>query len=248
MSQIQYSCTALVGTNKSGILKPDEFGRYDMVLGALEYPNSVGDIYTLSSAQEFFKEGSPLLRRISNGQLRAELGHPKRLPGMTDRDYLERILTIEETRVCAHISDIFIDHDSVKDKFGRNIITIRGKVKPSGPYGHVLKEMLDDPKQNVAFSVRSLTSNKQVGFRQHKDFTQIITWDYVNEPGLAPANKYGVPTLESNTQADMSLNVETLYSLAEQSSLVSNESTTLINEAINNINRVNNVNHKRIGW
>lgn len=203
MSSVHYGCTALVGTNKAGILKPDASGRYDMVLGALEYPNSVGDIYTLKSAQEFFKEGSSLMRRVANGQLRAEMGHPKREPGMDDRAYLERILTIEETKVCAHISDIYIDFNNVKDpKTGSTIIAIRGKVKPSGPYGQALKEMLDDPKQNVAFSIRSLTMNRQVGFRQHKDFTQIVTWDYVNEPGLAPANKYSVPTLESS-QTDL---------------------------------------------
>lgn len=198
MTEVHYGCTALLGTNKAGVLKPDANGRYDMVLGALEYPNSVGDIYTLKSAQEFFKQGSSLLRRIENGQLRAELGHPKFLPGMSEQDYLQRIMTIEESMVCAHISDVTISMDKVKcPKTGRTIIAFIGKVKPDGPYGHVLKERLEDPKQNVAFSVRSLTLNRQVGFRQHKDFTQIVTWDYVNEPGLAPANKYSVPTLES---------------------------------------------------
>lgn len=234
MSTIHYGCTALVGTNKSGILKPDEDGRYEMILGALEYPNSVGDIYTLKSAQEFFKEGSSLMRRIKNGQLRAEYGHPKRLPGMGERDYLERILTIEETKVCAHISDIYIDMHSVKDPVtGASVITIRGKVKPSGPYGQALKEMLDDPKQNVAFSVRSLTFNRQVGFRQHKDFTQIVTWDYVNEPGLAPANKYQVPTLES--LAFTLDTVRELASYANKNNVVSNESIVLVHELLGKI-------------
>lgn len=197
MKSVHYGCTALLGTNKAGLLKPDEFGRYDIVLGALEYPNSVGDIYTLTSAQKFFEEGTSLRRKINNGQLRSEYGHPKQLPGQSPTDYMRRILTIEETLVCAHISDVWIDFNSVRDKTtGRPIITIRGKVKPAGPYGKYLQEMLDDPKQNVAFSVRSLTMNRTVGFRQHKDFTEIVTWDYVNEPGLAPANKYDSPALE----------------------------------------------------
>lgn len=229
MAAVHYGCTALLGTNKAGILKPDADGRYDMILGALEYPNSVGDIYTLKSAQEFFKEGSTLMRRVSKGQLRAELGHPKMLPGMTERQYLERILTIEETRVCAHISDIYIDFDNVKDPVtGSKIIAIRGKVKPSGPYGHVLKEMLDDPKQNVAFSIRSLTMNRRVGFRQHKDFTQIVTWDYVNEPGLAPANKYAVPTLESHA-----IDIETIEALTcPENNLISKESADLLTDLL----------------
>lgn len=232
MSNIHYGCTALVGTNKAGVLKPDADGRYDMVLGALEYPNSVGDIYTLKSAQEFFKEGSSLLRRIASGQLRAEYGHPKRLPGMSERDFLERILTIEETMVCCHISDVYIDMGSVKDPVtGKAIITFRGKVKPSGPYGQVLKEMLDDPKQNVAFSIRSLTFNRQVGFRQHKDFTQIVTWDYVNEPGLAPANKYSVPTLEQ-----YGISEKTIRELITKGSpTISNESIDLLRETASRI-------------
>lgn len=234
MSVVHYGCTALLGTNKTGVLKPDTDGRYDMVLGALEYPNSVGDIYTVASAREFFKEGSPFMRRVKNGQLRAELGHPKQLPGMTDKQYLERILTIEESMVCAHISDIYIDYNNVKcPKTGRTIIAIRGKVKPCGPYGHVLKEMLDDPNQNVAFSVRSLTMNRQVGFRQHKDFTQIVTFDYVNEPGLAPANKYSVPTLES-TALDYRFDVDRIkrYATELKNGFISKESATLLTETV----------------
>lgn len=195
---LHYSCTALAGTNKVGLLKPDENGYYTMVLGALEYPNSRGDIYTLASAQKLFEEGSALLRRIRNGQLRAEYGHPKQLPGQSLSEYTSRILTIYEEKVCAHISEVWIDYNNVKDKeSGKAIITFLGKVKPCGPYGHCLKEILDDPKQNAAFSVRSITSNRQVGFRLYKDFTLIVTWDYVNEPGLAPANKFQSPALEA---------------------------------------------------
>lgn len=213
-----------MGTNKVGRLRCDENGWYDMVLGALEYENSVGDIYTLKSAQAFFEEGSSLMRRIANGQLRAEYGHPKQQPGMTDRQYLQRILTIEETMVCAHIKDVYIDFNNVKcPKTGRTIIAFRGKVKPAGPYGPYLKEMLDDPDMNVAFSVRSLTMNRMVGFRQHKDFTQIVTWDYVTEPGLAPANKYSVPTLESRN--DIDFKIEDIKAIAEQR--YSMESTVL---------------------
>lgn len=238
MNEMKYGCTALQGTNKVGILKPDADGRYDMILGALEYPNSVGDIYTLSSAQKFFEEGSSLRRRINNGQLRGEMGHPKKLPGMSEQDYLQRILTIEETNVCCHFSEVWIDFNSVKDKeTGRPIVTFRAKVKPSGPKGQYLKEMLDDPKQNVAFSVRSLTMNKQVGFRQHKDFTQIVTWDYVNEPGLAPANKYGVPTLENYADTfemiDSTLVKRTLRQAKKNN--VSMESAQLMEELLINL-------------
>ena len=32
MATVHYGCTALLGTNKAGVLKPDAQGRYDMVL------------------------------------------------------------------------------------------------------------------------------------------------------------------------------------------------------------------------
>lgn len=230
MGTVTYGCTALVGTNKVGILKPDADGRYTMVLGALEYPNSVGDIYTLESAKSFFQEGSSLLRRIKNGQLRAEYGHPKFLPGMSEQEYMQRILTIDEENVCAHISEVTIDYESVKDPAtGKKIITFIGKIKPCGPKGHILKEILDDPKQNCAFSVRSLTMNRQVGFRQHKDFTQIVCWDYVNEPGLAPANKYAVPTLESHA-----FDVKLIEAMTKKKFVkgVSLESATLLKDTL----------------
>lgn len=228
--QLHYGCTALLGTNKAGILKPDANGRYKLVLGALEYPNSVGDIYTLRSAQQFFKEGTSLMRRIKDGYLKSELGHPKRLPGMTDRDYMERILTIEETNVSAHISDVWIDMNSVKDKdTGKSIICFIGNVAPAGPHAQQLRDSLNDPLQNVAFSVRSLTLNRQVGFRQHKDFTQIINWDQVTEPGLKPANKYMSPALEC--YQDTVFSHETMMAIINDASDISFESAALIREA-----------------
>jgi len=39
--------------------------------------------------------------------------------------------------------------------------------------------------------------------RYEKAIKEVITWDYVNEPGIAAANKYSCPSLESidgNTQ------------------------------------------------
>ena len=62
-------------------------------------------------------------------------------------------------------------------------------------------------------------------------FTQIVTWDYVNEPGLAPANKYAVPTLESH-----SLDLETIEALAKnEQNLISTESATLLSELLHHL-------------
>lgn len=197
-NQTTYACTALAGTNKAGILKPDTDGYYTVVLGALNYYNSAGAFYPYESAKEVFKASSSLMRRIANGACRAEYGHPKKAPGMSMRDFLDRVMQIYEENVCAHIKEVKIDYTSVKDpKSGRPVISVIGKVKPCGPRGEALRASLENPNENVCFSVRSLTEDVRVGAEWHKHIRSIVTWDYVNEPGIAVANKFASPALES---------------------------------------------------
>jgi len=198
MSKATYSCTALVGSNKAGILKPDEDGYYTIVLGALDVFNSAGSFYPYESAKHLFAESSSLMRRIANGACRAEYGHPKKEKGWSDMDFINRLLVIEEKNVCAHIKNVTIDMASVKDKkTGRPVVALIGKVKPTGPYGHVLEAQLQNPNENVCFSIRSLTDDVVVRGVNHKNIRIVICWDYVNEPGISVANKYQSPALES---------------------------------------------------
>ena len=113
-------------------------------------------------------------------------------------------MLIEETRVCAHIKDVWLQLDGVKDKEGRAIVAIMGKVKPAGPFGHVLKESLSNPHENVCFSIRSLTFDTMnpAGYLQ-KELRNIITWDVVTEPGLSACHKYNCPGLESLQETTM---------------------------------------------
>jgi hypothetical protein len=211
-----YSCTALLGTNKAGVLKPDAEGYYTVVLGALDFYNSAGDFYPYESAKELFSESSSLMRRIKNGACRAEYGHPKLQPGMSQRDFLARILSIHEDKVCAHIKEVILDDKSVKDVNGKPVMAIIGKVKPCGPYGSVLKESLDNPSENVCFSIRSLTKDVYDGIVNKKNLLQIICWDYVNEPGISVANKYQSPALEGINDKTINFSVEQLTDVRER--------------------------------
>lgn len=198
MNKLSFACTALVGATKVGVLKPDENGYYDLILGALDFPNSYGAEYTSMSAKELFKASSSLIRRINNGYCRSEYGHPKREPGMTDSEFMMRVMRIEETRVCAHIKQAWIDTESIKDAHGRRVIAIRGLVKPAGPYGDTLVKQFQNPDENVAFSIRSITDDELRGGKHLKHLREIVTWDYVTEPGLSIANKYMSPSLEES--------------------------------------------------
>lgn len=193
-----YQCTALVGTNKAGKLKPNADGYYTLVVGGLNAFNSSGAYYPLGPAKSLFEDSSSFMRRIKNGNCKAECGHPKPTPGQTSRDFLQRVLQIEETRVCAHFRKIWLQEEGIKDAQGRPIIAIMAEVKPAGPMGPALKEALDNQHENVNFSIRSLTQDRMVpaGYLE-KNIRQIICFDWVTEPGIPAANKYSSPALES---------------------------------------------------
>ena len=198
MARTSYQCTALVGTTKTGSIKADASGYYEVVLGALDFFNSAGNFYAYEPAKCLFEESSNLMRRVSNGALRGEYGHPKFTPGMTNRDFLMRVLEINEQSVSHHIKGVWIDSDRVYDRDGRKCIAIMGRVKPCGPFGDQLAAQLENPNENVCFSIRSLTeditdSNGTI----IKTLREIVTWDYVNEPGISVANKFSAPSLET---------------------------------------------------
>lgn len=209
-----YSCTALNGTNKAGVVKCDADGYYDVVLGALNFYNSQGAYYPFDSAKELFSESSDLMRRINNACLKGECGHPKREVGMSFREFFMRVLNIFEDKVSHHIRRVYIDDQNVKDRNGNRVIAVRGEIKPAGPMGPALKEALENRHENVCFSIRSLTNDiTDSSGRVIKNITKIITWDWVTEPGISVANKYAFPSLES--LSDVTVTFESLQAIVD---------------------------------
>lgn len=202
MERMSYGCVALRGTNKVGKLTPDSQGYYEMVIGGLDTYNSGGAFYPFKSAQALFEQSSSLMRRIETGACRGEYGHPKQLPGQDARSFLRRVSTIYEENVCCHFKDVRIERDTVKDKSGNRVIAVIGLVKPSGAKGDALGESIENPNESVCFSVRSLTDDKIEGGRLVKHLRTIVTWDYVNEPGIDVARKWNAPSLESFEEAE----------------------------------------------
>lgn len=204
MERVVYGCTALVGTNKTGKLSPDSDGYYELVLGGLDCYNSGGAFYPLSTARALFEASSTLMRRIESGACRGEYGHPKKDPSQSMTSFLQRVSTIYEDNVCCHFKDVRIEQNAVKDKDGNRVVAVVGRVKPSGPKGEFLRASLESKDENVCFSVRSLTDDRVEGGRLVKNIRSIITWDYVNEPGIAVAKKWHAPSLESFDEASFS--------------------------------------------
>jgi hypothetical protein len=203
-SSVMFACTSLVGVNKVGDLKKNENGYYPMVVGALNAFNSSGQFYDYDQARQLFEESSSFMRRIKRAALRGEYGHPKppareldmRLQRIREEEFARRCLTIDESNVCCHHMRIYLDFDSVKDKQGKPVISIMSEVAPNGPIGHVLEKQLENKHENVCFSIRAFTNNTYMRGVEVRVLREIVTFDYVNEPGIATAEKYNSPALE----------------------------------------------------
>ena len=243
---IKFTATRILPPGKKGVIKPDENGYYTTGLGGLNTLNSAGAYYPLTKeVRSLFESSSSFMRRVSKGVLKAELGHPKMEPGMTDMQYYQRIMDIREKCVCAHIAEIWLD-----EEYGRkhpelnnpNLVAILGKVCPSGPYGYVVKQAFENPKENCCFSIRSLTEDHWEKGRTTKVLKTIITYDFVGECGLAIATKFHSPALESYQESeilgeiDKPISIGVLQRLVEQEmKSISMESSSIVKEVYETI-------------
>lgn len=198
MSSLHYRPTVLQGTTKVGKIRCGADGYYDMLAGGFDAYNSTGAFYTWDSAKPHFDQSSHFRRRVANGALFGEDGHPTRIPGMTNDEWIVRILTIDPDRKSHHIKEVEIDPNGFKNKDGNPIQAVWIRVKPTGPRAQVLADSLENENINTAFSIRCLTRDfvhPYTGIKI-KSMVQISTFDAVDEPGLAHCTKYNNPSLE----------------------------------------------------
>ncbi len=227
-NNVKFTLTRLAGTNKVGDLKKNERGYYPMVIGALDMFNSAGMYYRADAAKQFFEDSNAFMRRVQRGALRGEYGHPRREAGMSMPAYYQRLLQIHEDKVCVHFASVWLDYDNFKDDQGRPIVAILAEVNPSGPLGHVLEKQLQNPAENVCFSIRSFTDDRMVNNVINRFIKTIVTFDYVNEPGMSVAEKYNSPALEGLEEVTFTRGqVETGSSQLLETAGVGNESAVL---------------------
>ena len=200
MSNIRFGCSALNGTNKAGILAKYSDNYYTMVVGGLNIFNSAGQWYSYEGAKALFESSSQFMRRVSRGALRGEVGHPRQEKGQSFDEYVQRIMEIRESNVCVHFKEIFLDFNSMKDANGKAVVAIMAKLIPSGPHGAALEKSLENKNENVCFSIRSFTKDFYDRGIEVRELKNIVTFDAVNEPGIAIANKYQAPGLENLTE------------------------------------------------
>lgn len=183
------------GTGKKGIVKDDN-GYYKIILGAVNTYNASGIFYKINDITSITEaEDSILKMRLDDGLLRAEYKHPPQ-DGMSNKDYINRLVTIDMDRVCAHIKAVeFVNTGKTEDGWeGYPIYITVGWVKPTGPFGKFLAEYLENEDENVSFSIRSILKAYWVGkiFVRDLSVGQVSTWDFVGEHGIQARKQSGV--------------------------------------------------------
>ena len=206
---VKYSALSIPGANQMSKIKPDETGYYPIILGGFNICNASGIYYPLvESVRNMFKVGGIFRRRLDTGLLRGEYGHPK-LDGMKEIDMLNRLARMEALLTSHHIRSVeLLDK---KDERGNSIVVAAGMVKPSGPYGDTLQKQFDNLLENIAFSVRSFTDTTSLNGRIVKIITELLTYDYVTEPGISRATQYMTAAMEE-LKYDLTVTEELLNS------------------------------------
>lgn len=248
-NSIVFSSIKLKGS--SNTFEKDKDGYYRVNIGALNVFNESGDFYLKDGVEDLIvNKSSVLARRLKAGYLKGEIGHPVYQAGMSKAAFYSRNMRIELTNTSHHIRDIILtptDKPSgVLDK--SNTVLIEAWLKPTGPGGPALEKELEDPNINVAFSIRCFTKDTVINGINFKKILQIVTWDYVAEPGIKMANKFSRLSNEDFTVTSMEDMVIDMNEISEDSeisecfncSLESNDEKEITRELINNFEKDGN--------
>lgn len=172
-----------------GVPKPDADGYYDLPICALN-ARSRNECYydTKSIYDQITMPQSPFNMMITQGHLYGENGHP-------DKDApLERIELITEANKSHHIRKVYCGEEC-----NDGTIPVYALIKPVPPMGYILEASLQNKWENTAFSLRTLMKYTWDAVRkaQYRTVLRLVTFDYVNTPGILQASKRYSPGLET---------------------------------------------------
>lgn len=171
----------------------DADGYYKVSLGAFNVPNSIGEVYPFTPEVEaLLAPVSYLSNKISSGYLYSENDHPILEPGMSAKEYIQRISRIDQENLIGQFKSIEIVKSNKRSSSGDVIYYVVGWVKPFGTHKEILQQSLDDDTINTAFSLRCLFKYGNWNGARARLVFSIITWDFVLAPGIKTANKFSM--------------------------------------------------------
>lgn len=218
---MSFEVTALKGVNRVGDIKRLDNGYLRVILGALEFDNSIGAVYDQQRVERILATNGLFQKRINEGYLRGEWGHPKEYDYSDYRKFIQRIHTIDERNWAFHIRKVWVEPNFVLPN-GQRICAILGEICSTGGRREDFDKIMANPDENLAFSIRSMATDRVVAGKVRKYIDNIITWDLVNEPGLSCANKYMSPSCESALIVPVQPAI--IQSMAEESTALALES------------------------
>jgi len=186
---VRYNCVALAGVNNAAQLKKDKDGYYYVLLAALNVFNSEGIFYAFNESKHVFDRSNIFMRKVLAGNLYGEEDHPPWENDMSEAAFIERNEWIETKNVSHHIREVELKQtDQVCN--GLPVVEIWGWIKPDRERGQYLQAGLDNPHQNVCFSLRAIVREKRQGGSVTRRIDKLVTFDWVIEDGLQICNKY----------------------------------------------------------
>ena len=176
---------------KLGISRPDQDGYHTMPIAVLGVDSRNGTYYEISNfVDQMTSKDSRFNILLTDGNLYGEYGHPN-LIGLSPEAQLQRLLHIDEKQVSHHFKSVATG--AVLENGGK---LINGVVKPFGPYGNSLKDNLENPFMNTAFSLRSIAGARQDGNISRRSVKKLVTFDAVTAGGYEAAAKRYSPSTE----------------------------------------------------
>lgn len=182
------------GKGRLGRIRPDENGIYKglpvMVLGETTQQKTYYD--PVSMMNQIVNPDTRFNKVLTQGKLYGEYGHPQFF-SMRDDEKMARMMTVDEKHTSHLFTSAYTDNPTTDGS-----VVVRADLRPTGPYGNVTKESLEDPVVNTAFSLRAYVDTKMhpngVKFRTVR---QLVTWDIVGASGFATTDKAHAIGLES---------------------------------------------------
>lgn len=244
MSTLTFSSNKTVLAGKQGKLKTNSEGHYEIMVGAFNHPNNIGDIYPFTERVKKLFTKSTAITKLNNNQLYGEADHPDlnefRSKTRTEQQaialWIDRLSKVVSSNISHQILGVRWEKLGIKHN-GKPVYGVYNVVNPINP---ILKSNLKDPNANTAFSVRSFINRTMEMGQFMCEAKDIITWDWVPTGGIDLATKYNTPSLESESKIYMESDsaiittdvVRELERLEASSQLVGNESTQMFNSTM----------------
>jgi len=189
---------------KQGILPKDDKGRYIVMVGAYNAKNTSGDKYVFTQQVKNLFSKSVARTRCADKQLYGEADHPE-LSHFRNKTrsfeeavamYMDRLWVVPTKNQAHQIHDFWFEE--LPDRVDGQ--PVYGVFNLISPINERQRASLENPEENTAYSVRSFIDKEPSRLQGWLvETTELITWDWVTNPGISYAGKYNTPGLESQT-------------------------------------------------